>query len=95
MNGIIRNKERLHRFNHAQRFIYEIKNKKRIGRSYYITSILCGKKGRLCSSINSPAKEFIIGRNNRYISPSFKRVLENFDFYHTFSAHKKFSFNTK
>lgn len=51
------------KFNPAKSFAYEVIDKKRVGRSYYIKSILCGKGGRLCSNKVSRAKRFNIGRD--------------------------------
>jgi len=60
----------LRRYNPARIFEYYVVNGKRVGRSYYIKSILCGKGGRLCSNIRSPAAQFNLGRDKPYCRPS-------------------------
>jgi hypothetical protein len=59
------------KFNPAKTFHYEVLgNGKRVGRSYFIRSILCGKGGRLCSNRKSTASKFHTGRDKSYCRPS-------------------------
>jgi len=59
----------LQRYNPARWFEYYIEDGKRVGRSHFIKSILCGKGGRLCSNKLSPAARFNQGRNKPYCRP--------------------------